>query len=308
MGQPRYFILNGGLMKKISQFLKRRGLGAVFMGPATFFFILIIAYPFFSGIFYSFTEWNGVNAKATWVGLSNFKTLFTDDLNFFHSFWFTLHFTLTTLVLTNILAFSFALVLIQPIKSRGALRTIFFLPNVIGGVLLGFIWRFILVNGFEAIGDFTHIPVFNLPWLGTAQTGFWGIVIVYTWRSVGYLMIIYIAHLLNIDSQLLEAAKIDGAGSFQMFSDIILPLSVPAITVCIFLVLSWTFKSFDIVLSLTSGGPFRSTETVALNIYHEAFSYNNYGMGAAKSILYVILVGAITLLQVSLTKKREIEA
>lgn len=288
--------------------LKKTGLTLLFIGPATFFFILIIAYPFFSGIYYSFTEWNGVNAQPLWIGLDNFSKIIFEDSQFLESFWFTLRFTLTTLIITNVLAFFFALILIQPIKTRGALRTVFFLPNVIGGVLLGFIWRFILVNGFGTIGELTNLPVFILPWLGTPETGFWGIVIVYTWRSIGYLIIIYIAHLLNIDSHLIEAAKIDGASSFSMFTKIILPLSMSAITVCLFLVLSWTFKSFDIVLSLTAGGPFRSTETVALNIYYEAFSYSNFGLGSAKSLIYFIIVGGLTMLQVYLTKKREVEA
>ncbi|MBL7006570.1 MAG: sugar ABC transporter permease [Spirochaetia bacterium] len=287
--------------------VKKTGLTLLFIGPASIFFILIIAYPFFSGIYYSFTEWNGVNAKPIWVGMRNFIEIFKEDSQFFASFWFTVRFTVTTLILTNVLAFAFALILIQPIKSRGPLRTVFFLPNVIGGVLLGFIWRFILVNGFGTIGELTNLQVFMLPWLGSPETGFWGIVIVYTWRSVGYLMIIYIAHLLNIDTHLLEAAKIDGASSFGMFSKIILPLSMSAITVCLFLVLSWTFKSFDIVLSLTAGGPFRSTETVALNIYYEAFSYSNFGIGSAKSLIYFILVGGVTMLQVRFTKSREVE-
>jgi len=288
--------------------IKKILLASIFLGPATIFFVLIIAYPFFSGIFYSFTEWNGVNAKPIWVGLQNFIEIFKNDSQFIASFWFTLRFTFTTLILTNVLAFVFALVLIQPIKSRGALRTIFFLPNVIGGVLLGFIWRFIFVNGFSAMGNLTQFNIFLLPWLGTPETGFWSLVIVYTWRSVGYLMIIYIAHLLNIDSHLLEAAKIDGATNFVLFTRVIIPLSMSAITVCLFLVLSWAFKSFDIVLSLTGGGPFRSTETVALNIYHEAFSYSNFGMGSAKSLIYFVVVGSITMVQVFLTKRKEIEA
>jgi len=293
---------------KIREKAKNAGLTAVFMGPSAFFFTLIIAVPFFSGIYYSFTEWNGVNAQPLWVGLANFKAILGEDSQFLRSFWFTLRFTVTTLVITNVIAFIFALALVQPLRSRGVLRTIFFLPNVIGGVLLGFIWRFILVNGFASLGNVIPLGIFSLPWLGSPETGFWGIVIVYTWKSTGYLMIIYIAHLLNIDTQLLEAARLDGARGGAFFRHILLPLAMPAVTVCLFLVLSWTFKSFDIVLSLTSGGPFRSTETVALNIYQEAFSYGNFGAGSAKSLIYFLIVGGITLLQVRLTKKREIEA
>jgi raffinose/stachyose/melibiose transport system permease protein len=288
--------------------IKQAGLASVFLGPALFFFILIIVFPFISGIYYSFTQWNGVNATPIWVGIRNFRQILSDDPQFFTTLWFTFRFTVTTLIITNTLAFGCAMALIQPLRTRGLLRTVFFLPNVIGGVLLGFIWRFILVNGFSTIGEITNLSLFTLPWLGTPGTGFWGLVIVYTWRSVGYLMIIYIAHFLNIDSQLMEAARMDGAGGYYMFSRILVPLSMPAITVCLFLVLSWTFKSFDIVFSLTSGGPFRSTETVALNIYLEAFRYGNYGIGSAKSILYFMLVGAITLFQVRMTKRMEVEA
>jgi raffinose/stachyose/melibiose transport system permease protein len=295
-------------MTKIGKQWRKRGLAAVFIGPGAIFFLLIIAIPFLSGIYYSLTEWNGVSSKAAWAGLNNFKYIFLQDPQFFTSFWFTIRFTVTTLILTNVLAFLFAMALVQPIRMRGTLRTIFFLPNVIGGVLLGFIWRFILVNGFATLGEITHLQLFTLPWLGTPETGFWGIVIVYTWRSVGYLMIIYIAYLLNIDPHLIEAAGIDGARGFYLFRRIILPLSMPAITVCLFLVLSWTFKSFDIVFSLTAGGPFRSTETVALNIYREAFTYGNYGLGSAKSLIYFLIVGGLTFLQVRLTKKIEVEA
>jgi raffinose/stachyose/melibiose transport system permease protein len=154
----------------------------------------------------------------------------------------------------------------------------------------------------------TGIAALQQSWLGTPETGFWGVVLVYTWRSVGYLMIIYVANLLNIDKTLLEAARIDGAKGFPLFRYIIFPLVMPAITVCLFLTLSWTFKSFDIVISLTQGGPFRSTETVALNIYLEAFSYSNYGLGAAKAFIYFLIVGVFTLTQVNLTKKAEVEA
>lgn len=287
---------------------KRIGLAVCFLGPVTVFFCLVFVIPFLSGIYYSFTEWNGVNQDAQWIGWKNFITIFTQDAQFLKSFGFTLRFTLVTLVTANVVAFLFALALVQPIKSRGALRTAFFLPNVIGGVLLGFIWRFIFVNGFGTLGQITGISTLQQPWLGTPETGFWGVVLVYTWRSVGYLMIIYVANLLNIDKAQLEAAKIDGAQGFPLFRYIILPLVMPAITVCLFLTLSWTFKSFDIVISLTQGGPFRSTETVALNIYLEAFSYSNYGLGAAKSLIYFLIVGIFTLTQVNLTKKAEVEA
>jgi len=279
----------------------------LFLGPAAFFFFLIVLFPFLSGIYYSFTEWNGVRANPVWIGFENFRYILNEDPQFLGSFWFTLQFTVVTLFLTNFVAYGLALILIRPLKGAEVMRTLIFLPNMIGGVLLGFVWRFILINGFQALGDLTSFDFFNQAWLGTPETGFWGLVIVYTWQSVGYLLIIYVAHLKNIDTQILEAAQIDGVRPLRMFWNIILPLSMPAITVGFFLVLSWTFKSFDIVLSLTAGGPFRSTETVALNIYREAFAYSNFGRGAAKSLIYFIVVGAITYAQVRFTKSREID-
>jgi len=182
------------------------------------------------------------------------------------------------------------------------------LPNVIGGIILGFVWRFIFVNSFGTIGELTGIGFFELPWLGSPGTGFWGSVIVFVWQRTGYLMVIYIASLLNINEELIEAARIDGATGWQMLFRITIPLTVPAFTVCLFLVLSWTMKMFDVIFSLTSGGPFGSTETFAMNIYYEAFRYNNYGLGSAKAVLFFIVVGIISTTQVLVTKRWEVES
>jgi raffinose/stachyose/melibiose transport system permease protein len=178
---------------------------------------------------------------------------------------------------------------------------------VIGGLILGFIWRFIFVQGFPAVGKLTGIGFFTLAWLGTPGTGFWGLVIVYIWKTAGYLMVIYIAALMNIDNSLIEAATIDGAPPRKILTRITIPLIVPAVTVCLFLMLSWSFKLFDVVFSLTQGAPYGSTETLALNIYNTAFFYNQYGFGSAKAIFFFILVGIITYTQVTLTKRREVE-
>jgi raffinose/stachyose/melibiose transport system permease protein len=188
------------------------------------------------------------------------------------------------------------------------MRTIIFLPNVIGGIILGFVWRFIFTNSFVSMGELTGIGFFELPWLGSPMTGFWGSVIVFVWQRTGYLMMIYVASILSIDETLLEAAHMDGATQFRMLKDIIIPLTVPAITVCVFLALSWTTKMFDVIFALTGGGPFGSTETFAMNIYYEAFQYNNYGLGSAKAIIFFIVVGIISTAQVLITKKWEVEA
>ena len=270
--------------------------------------MLIIAVPFLLSIYYGFTSWNGVNSTVTWVGFENYKQVFLEDEGFRNSFGFTARYTVAAVVLTNLVGFALALLVTQKLRTSNVLRTIFFLPNVIGGLLLGFIWSFIFVKGFAAVGDLTNIGFFELPWLGTAGTAFWGIVIVTIWQYAGYLMVIYIAALMNVPSELMEAARIDGATRLQLLRTIIVPMIMPAVTVCLFLTISWSFKVFDLNLSLTKGGPFGSTESVALNIYQEAFRNNRYGIGTAKALIFFVVVAIITTLQVYFTKKREVEA
>lgn len=280
----------------------------VFVGPASVAFLLIVIVPFLLSIYYGFTSWNGVTSSVTWVGLDNYRHIFLEDDGFRTSFLFTTRYTVAAVVLSNVVAFALALLLTQPIKTSHVLRTIFFLPNVIGGLLLGFIWSFIFVKGFEAVGEWTNIGFFQLPWLGTASTAFWGIVIVSVWQFSGYLMVIYIAALLNVPKELLEAARIDGASRLQMLRSVIVPLIMPAVTVCLFLTISWSFKVFDLNLALTKGGPFGSTESVALNIYKEAFQNNRYGIGTAKALIFFVIVALVSTLQVYATKRKEVEA
>ncbi|ASS66604.1 MULTISPECIES: sugar ABC transporter permease [unclassified Paenibacillus] len=278
----------------------------VFTGPATLAFAIIVALPFFMGMFYSITDWNGVGGY-NFVGFDNFSRLFHDQ-TFINSFKFTVKFTIAAVILSNLVGFLLALLLTQPVKSRNVLRTIFFMPNVIGGLLLGFIWQFIFVKGFTAVGDKTGWAFFNLPWLGDEPTAFWGIVIVTIWSTAGYLMVIYISALINVPRDLIEAASIDGATAWQRLRHITVPLIMPAVTIALFLALSWSFKSFDIILSLTKGGPYNSTQSVALNIYNEAFQNNNFGYGTAKALVFFIVVALLTSLQVYLTKRREVQA
>ncbi|MFP4204691.1 MAG: carbohydrate ABC transporter permease [Spirochaetaceae bacterium] len=279
----------------------------LFIGPGFLFFAGIVLISFILGIYYSFTEWNAVDAQAVWVGTRNYEEIFQGDRQAQVSAWFTARFTLVSVVFANLLAFVLALALSASLKTANVLRTIVFLPNIIGGIILGFVWRFIFVNTFETVGNVTGIGFFTAPWLGTAETGFWGSVIVFLWQRTGYLMVIYIAALVSINEDLLEAARIDGATRFQMLRRIIIPLVVPAVTVCIFLALSWTTKMFDVIYALTQGGPFGSTETFAMNIYYEAFSSNNYGLGSAKAVLFFVVVGVISTAQVLITKRWEVE-
>lgn len=291
--------------KRWSEWLQQ----TVFVGPGLVFFLLIVVAPFFMGFYYTFTEWNGLDpANAKWTGLHNLRWVFTDDSRFWSSFWFTTRFMIVSVVLTNAAAFTLALMLNRGLKTRNVLRTVFFLPNVIGGLLLGYIWYFIFVRGFGTIGEKTGLGWFELSWLGTPNTAFWGIVIVFVWQTAGYMMIIYIAALVGVPKELLEAAKIDGASRGQVLRSVVVPLIMPAITVCLFLTSSNAFKMFDLNLSLTSGGPGYASESIALNIYREGLVNNRYGLGTAKAMIFFIAVAAITVTQVLITKKREVEA
>lgn len=184
----------------------------------------------------------------------------------------------------------------------------FFLPNVIGGLLLDYIWQFIFVKGFYTLGQLSGIGFFQEPWLGTPETGFWGTVIVFVWQSTGYMMIIYIAALVGVPKDLTEASRIDGASSWQVLRHVTMPLIMPAVTISLFLTTSNAFKMFDLNLALTNGGPGTSTESLALNIYREAFTNSNFGLGTMKAMIFFIVVAAITVTQVLITKKREVEA
>ncbi len=281
---------------------------AAFVGPALLFFLVIQIIPFIMGIYYSFTSWNGVSSVTQWVGLENYIKILTSDEKFFNSFLFTTKFMFAAVIISNLIGFSLALLLNTALKSRNLLRTVFFIPNVIGGLLLGFIWQFIFVKGFASLGNLTNIPFFKLPWLGDETTAFWGIVIVFAWQISGYMMVIYIAALQGVDNSLLEAARIDGANSWTLLTKIIVPLILPAFTICLFLTISMAFKIFDLNISLTGGGPFNSTSSVAINIYQEAFQNNRYGLGTAKSIIFFLVVAVFTTVQVLITKKREVEA
>ncbi|WP_435368112.1 carbohydrate ABC transporter permease [Neobacillus niacini] len=287
---------------------KEAGLFTLFVGPVLLAFTLIVLIPFVTGIYYAFTDWNGITGTVKWVGLDNFTYLFSEDKQFQQSFMLTTKYTVVSIILTNVIGFGLALLVAQRLKTRNLLRTVFFMPNLIGGLILGFIWQFIFVKGFASIGELTGIPLFELAWLGDAETAFWGIVIVSLWQGAGYIMIIYIAALQNVPQELIEAARIDGANRFQILRHITMPLVAPAVTICLFLTTASSFKVFDANLSLTNGGPFKSTEMLALNIYTEAFVNNRYGIGEAKALIFFIVVAAITVIQVTISKKKEVES
>ena len=219
---------------------------------------------------------------------------------------FTILFVIVSVCSVNILAFGLAILVTQKAGGSNLFRSIYFMPNLVGGVLVGFTWQFIVKDVFDSIGQAFHLN-FLCNWLSTQATGFWAMVIVVTWQMSGYMMLVYIAQIQNIPDNLLEAASIDGAGSIQQFIRIKLPLMMPAFTIGLFLTMTNCFKLYDQNLTLTNGGPSKSTEMLTMNIYNTAFVTNQYGQAQAKGIIFLIVVALITVSQLFATKKKEVE-
>lgn len=276
----------------------------LFLAPVLVALTLVVIIPLLFGVYYSFTDWNGIEANA-FVGFQNYIDLF-HDTEFMDSLWFTVKFSVVSIILINIIGLSLALIVVSKIKSNHFLRTIFFMPNLIGGLILGFIWQFIFTKVFNSFGELMGIESL-MGWLSTTETGFWGMVILMSWQMSGYIMIIYISYLEGLPGELLEAAEIDGTNTFQKFRYIIFPLVAPAFTVSLFLTLSNTFKLYDQNLSLTAGGPYNSTQMVAMEIFKTAFSENEMAYASAKAVVFFIIVAVISLTQTYINKKREVE-
>ncbi|MDQ0857731.1 carbohydrate ABC transporter permease [Bacillus sp. V2I10] len=265
---------------------------------------IVLAIPLIMGIYYSFTNWDG-NYVDKFVGLDNYKRLLTDE-GFINSLVFTGKFAVAAVIGINVIGLALALLVTQKFKFNTALRTVFFMPNLIGGIILGFIWQFIFIKSFESIAGITGFS-FMSGWLSTTETGFWGLVILYVWQMAGYIMIIYISFLNNIPEELLEAAEIDGANSWQRFWRIKFPMLAPAFTVSLFLTLSGAFKVYDQNMALTAGGPFNSTEMTAMNIYNTAFGIQDMSYAQAKAVVFLIIIVIISVVQIYITRKREVE-
>ncbi len=270
----------------------------LFTLPAAVAFAVAFLIPFLMGIYLSFTQFTTVT-DAQWTGLNNYIKAFAHDTTFLHSLWFTIKFAFVSVLSVNILAFCLALLLTQKLRGTNFFRTIFFMPNLIGGIVLGYIWQLIL-NG---------ILYPNATLTTNASYGFWGLVILMNWQMIGYMMIIYIASIQNVPTELLDAAKVDGASPFQVLKNVIIPMVMPAITICLFLTVTNSFKLFDQNLSLTAGAPSRQSEMLALNIYNTFFgSVHSEGIGQAKAVVFSLLVSVIVLIQLKITSKKEVSA
>ena len=281
--------------------------GWLFLGPMAAAFIIGFVWPFIQGIYLSMCQFKTIS-NAKFIGFSNYVKAITDP-SFLHSFWYTALFAIVSLVLINVLAFTVAYFLTQGIKGSNLFRTVFFMPNLIGGIVLGYIWSMI----FDGI-----LSHFGTSILMDSTFGFWGLIILMCWQQVGYMMIIYIAGLQAVPEDILEAAKIDGATKTQTLFRVIIPNVMPSITICTFLSLTNGFKLFDQNLALTGGQPFiiqpdgssiKTTEMLALNIFNTFYGSNSAssGQAQAKAVLFFILVASIGLIQLGITRKREVQ-
>lgn len=277
----------------------------VFLAPTFAAFCLGFLYPFVKGIFLSFCRFK-TTSKWTWVGFDNYVSAFNDP-SFLHAFWYTAIFAVTSLILINVLSFAVAYALTRGIRGTNIFRTVFFMPNLIGGIVLGYIWAMIFDGVLSRYG--TSI-------LLKSQYGYWGLQILMAWQQIGYMMIIYIAGLQAVPEDILEAARIDGANAWQTLWKVTIPNVMPSITICTFLTLTNSFKLFDQNLALTAGRPFiqnagetvKTTEMLALNIYSSFYaSTTNRGVGQAKAVIFFVLVAAISILQLSSSRKKEVQ-
>lgn len=269
----------------------------IFVLPTLIAFLIAFLIPFILGMYLSFTEFRTV-IDAKWVGFSNYIKVF-ENKEFLNALWFTARFTVVSVITINVIAFIFAFLLTRGKRGSNLFRTVFFMPNLIGGIVLGYIWQLIINGVLYKFGvTLTYDPKY----------GFWGLVILMNWQLIGYMMIIYIAGIQNVPGELIEAAKIDGAGQIQILGRVIIPMVMPAITICLFLTLSNSFKLFDQNLALTAGEPARKTAMLALDIFNTFYGRVGWeGIGQAKAVIFFILVAVMAFTQLIFTRSREVE-
>jgi raffinose/stachyose/melibiose transport system permease protein len=261
--------------------------------------------PFVNGFYYTLTDWDGFEATK-FVGFSNYTKSFQDP-----TFWSTLRFTslfvVVSLIAVNVVAFGLALIVTSKLRSRNILRTFFFVPNLIGGVILGVIWQFIFNSALVSLANKYDWTLFKESWLQDTNKAFWALIIVTVWQSSGYMMIVYITGLVSIETEVLEASQIDGASPMRTLLAIKIPLMAQAFTIALFLTLRAGFMAYDVNVALTGGGPFRTTELISMHIFQDAFLNGNFGTGQSKAVIMFLMVAIAALVQVSISKRYEVQ-
>ncbi|MDE7269892.1 MAG: sugar ABC transporter permease [Acetatifactor sp.] len=279
----------------------------VFALPGLFCLVAFVMVHFRYGVYLRVTAWNVVSRVKHFVGLQNFAAVMRDQ-QFWSSLLLTFTYVIFVVVIVNVLAFGIAWLLTRGIKGQNFFRAGFFTPNLIGGIVLGYIWQFVFSRVFVSIGDSTGWSLFEASWLSDPIKAFAALVLVSVWQLSGYMILIYVAGFMGLSEDVMEAASIDGASGFVKLKNIIMPLMMSSITICLFLTLSRAFMVYDVNLSLTGGAPYGTTEMAAMHVYEKAFTSRQFGVGQAEALVLFIITACISGLQVYLTKKKEVEA
>ncbi|MBP3477278.1 MAG: sugar ABC transporter permease [Lachnospiraceae bacterium] len=279
----------------------------MFALPGMFCFFAVVIIPFLYGVYLTFTDWNGVSQTKNFIGLKNFAGVMSDR-QFWSSLLLTFKYVIVVVLLVNVIAFAIAYLLTRGIKGQNFFRAGFFTPNLIGGIVLGYIWQFVFSRVFVNIGEGTGWNLFEISWLSEPNRAFAALILVSVWQLSGYMILIYVAGFMGLSEDVMEAASIDGASGFAKLKNIVLPLMMSSITICLFLTLSRAFMVYDLNLSLTAGGPYGTTEMAAMHVYEKAFTSRQFGVGQAEALILFIVVACISGLQVYFTKKQEVEA
>jgi len=296
--------------------LRRRGwIDALFIFPCALAFVMVIICPFIIGIYYSMTDWNGVQPVISWVGFANFAGMFNQP-QFLYSFMITLLYTAINIVFVNLVGFLLSLLATSKVRLRNLYRAGFFVPNLIGGIVLGYIWQFLFNNVIYSVGDSLGIGFLSSSLISKPGTVIWAMSFVNTWQYAGYIMMIYVAAIQSISDSIMEAASVDGANYTMRIRKILVPMMANAFTITIFLTLTTSFKQFDLNYSLTNGGPalrflgkaIRSSQLLAMDIYSTANGLNKMAEAQAKAVVFFVILVVFSLVQVYINKRREVEA
>lgn len=279
----------------------------MFAGVTTVVFAAVVIIPFLYGLYLTFTSWDGVSASKPFVGMANYLSTFADAA-YWQALGRTLVYSLIAVILVNVVAFMLAFLVTSGVKGQNFFRAGFFIPNLIGGIVLGYIWKFVFNRALVAIGSALSIDALSTSWLATTNGAMFCLIIVSVWQYAGYMMLIYVAGFMSVSEDVLEAARIDGCTNFQSIIHISVPLMVSSFVQCLFLTVTRCFMVYDVNLSLTNGEPFNSSVMAAMHVYNQAFTYKNYGTGQAEALILFIVCAVVGVLQVYIGKKAEVSA
>ena len=279
----------------------------MFAGVTTAVFAAVVIVPFIYGLYLTFTSWDGISTQKPFFGFANYAATFADGA-YWQALGRTIIYSVIAVILVNVVAFILAFLVTSGVKGQNFFRAGFFVPNLIGGIVLGYIWKFVFNRAFVALGESLSIGALSTSWLATTNGAMLCLIIVSVWQYAGYMMLIYVAGFMSVSADVLEAARIDGCTNMQSIIHISVPLMVSSFVQCLFLTITRCFMVYDVNLSLTKGEPFNSSVMAAMHVYNQAFTYKNYGTGQAEALILFIVCAVVGVLQVYIGKKAEVSA